>query len=441
MIPVTLSRLWWHRFLRREARPWDELEKFPALSPTEQRLDLGRRLLNQIRYFGKREDALPEWKDAARISDPDELFKVWPNLPIITRSDLQHRFPAAEIAARFGLDGRMNSSGGSTGEPVQFFHDWEMARSGLAASTYTRVRMGCPLGTPCIILWGSERDIGKQSGWKDRLHGQLRNESLVDGYQMSDASVNRVLELARRDRPVAFWGFTSILEFVARRVVETGQCLEPGIVRTAWNGGEMLFPEQCEIFKKAFGVPILNRYGGRELSAMACQYEEGGPLHVLRPWLFLEVVNSAGKPAAPGESGRLIWTSTVCRGTPFLRYEIGDMGVYSASHAGEAGITAIQEISGRIASLLELPDGRTINNLYWNHLFKAMPEVQQFQVILKKDGSVNLLLKGSGFSEEQERELRGMFRHLLGEIPVRLSWVESIPPTRQGKLIQVVRES
>jgi hypothetical protein len=102
----------------------------------------------------------------------------------------------------------------------------------------------------------------------------------------------------------------------------------PGSVRTAWNGGEMLSEEQADIFRSAFHRSLLNRYGGRELSTMACQYTDGGRLVVLRPWLMVDVVNEQGKPAAPGESGRLLWTSTVWRGTPLLRYEVEDWDTF-----------------------------------------------------------------------------------------------------------------
>ena len=56
---------------------------------------------------------------------------------------------------------------------------------------------------------------------------------------------------------------------------------------------------------------------------MACQFQENGPINVLRPWIFLEVVDEQGRQAKPGEPGRLLMTSTVNRATPFLRYEIG----------------------------------------------------------------------------------------------------------------------
>jgi hypothetical protein len=90
--------------------------------------------------------------------------------------------------------------------------------------------------------------------------------------------------------------------------------------------------------------------------------------------------------------------------------------------------------------LLELPGGRSVNCIFWNHLFKEFPEVQQFQVVLCKDGSLQFLLVGKGFSPPREAELTGILRGFLKTIPYRLSWVETIPRTARGKLIQVVME-
>ncbi len=39
---------------------------------------------------------------------------------------------------------------------------------------------------------------------------------------------------------------------------------------------------------------------------MACQFQENGPINVLRPWIFLEVVDEQGRQATPGEPGRLL---------------------------------------------------------------------------------------------------------------------------------------
>jgi phenylacetate-CoA ligase len=439
MIPRAISRLWWRRYLRRNAIPWDDLDRFPHLRPDQQRKKLGERLLQQIRYFGAREDALPEWREAARIDNPDDLLRIWPDLPVVTKNDLRTRFPAEEIGRRFNIPGQANRTGGSTGEPVHFFHDTGMLRSITAMVTFSSIGMGWLPGMPTIIVWGSERDIKKQATLRNRVHARLRNQFLVDGYDLSDDTVERVCAHIGRG-PVAICGFTSMLEFVARQVLETKRQIRPGVVRTAWNGGETLFPEQSELFRQAFGVPLLNRYGGRELSVMACQFTEGGQLNVMRPWLFLEVLNDHGRPVPSGEIGRLVWTSTVCRGTPFLRYDVEDLGTFRPCDSNESGVVAIDALHGRVSGLLDLPGGRKINNMYWNHFFKEIKEVAQFQVILRKDRSLQILLRGEGFSQERDAAVRGLLAHFLGDIPVHLQWVDRVPLTKEGKLVQVYRE-
>lgn len=439
MLSRMIRRYWWRRFERRDATSWEELDRFPLLDPREQRRLLAERLLGQVQYFGTREDALPEWREAARIRDGEELWRLWPSLPILDKNTMRERFRPAEIQARFGIQGTVRATGGSTGEPTQVLHDDAMMRATKAASTYARLRMGWRPGMATVILWGSERDIGRRAGRRDRLYAGLMGDFVVDGYGLTRETVRRVLDLLRRHRPAALMGFTSMLEYVAREALAMNQAPPAGWVATAWNGGEMLFANQAELFQKAFGVPLLNRYGGRELSVMACQFEAGAPLHVFRPWLFVEVVDANGRPAAPGEAGRLLWTSTVCRGTPLLRYEVGDMASFAARDESEAGIHALDQLHGRTAGLLQLAGGRTINCLYWNHLFKEFPEVLQFQVVIQPDDSLRLLLKGAGFSGQREAQLRGKIAGFLGPAPFTLNWVEQIPLTARGKLLQVVR--
>jgi phenylacetate-CoA ligase len=436
------SRLWWRGILRRSGRSCAELHQFPTLDPGEQRRQLAARLLAQLRYFAGRGDAFPEWREAARITDPEVLWRVWPLLPVLDKATLRKHFEPRQMKLRFGLEGKLGSTGGSTGEPTHFLHDPGMIRAGTAATYYARLQMGWRPGMSTIIVWGSDRDIGKTTGWRTRVYLELCRDHLVDGYHLTPLTVERVLAHIRRESEVAIYGFSSMLEYVAQRIVETKISIPAGVVKTAWNGGEMLFPEQSTGFRSAFGVPILNCYGGRELSVMACQFQADQPLSVLRPWLFVEIVDHNGKPAKPGESGRMLWTSTICRGTPFLRYDVGDLATYQDDGHDESGIHKISELQGRIASLLKLPNGRVINNLFWNHLFKDFPEVEQFQVVVRNPDSseLRILLRGSGFSPDREARCRRTLDGLLGDIRTQIIWVEQIPRTAQGKLLQVIRE-
>ena len=431
--------MWRHRV--RNARPWAELDEFPLLRPDEQRRQLGERLLAQLRYFAARGDALPEWIEAAKVRTAEELWKVWPTLPILSKSSLRERFEPVEMQRRFRLEGKLDASGGSTGEPTRFFHDREMLRAQTAGNYYSRLRMGWQPGMATIVVWGADRDIGKSTPWRAKVYVELSRDFVVDGYGLTSGTTRHVLTLLRRHRPVAMFGFTSMLEYVARDVLESGTRVESGSVKVAWNGGEMLFPEQAEMFRSAFGTTILNRYGGRELGVMAFQFQAGRPLTISRPWLFAEIVDHEGTAVGPGESGRLLWTSIICRGTPFLRYDVGDVGTYAAEGANESGICEISQLQGRVGSLLRLPSGKVINNLFWNHFFKGIPEVEEFLIIHRRGAAgLRILLKGKGFSPNREMEFRNVLDRLLGELPVELAWVSAIPRTSRGKLIQVIPE-
>src|SRR5579862_4788809 len=171
MIPRAISSLWWRRYHARNATSSAELDRFPHLRPDQQRRELGERLLQQIRYFGTREDALPEWREAARINDSEDLLRIWSDLPVLTKNDLRIRFPAEEIGRRFQIPGQANCTGGSTGEPVHFFHDTGMLKSMTAAIIFSATRMGWVPGMPTIIVWGSERDVKKATTFRNRVQG------------------------------------------------------------------------------------------------------------------------------------------------------------------------------------------------------------------------------------------------------------------------------
>lgn len=439
---MLLSRMLWesHFALRRFRPGWQQLDRHRSATPEAARRELSQRLFDQIRHFGSRGDALPAWREAAKIRTPDDVWKIWPQLPVIGRGDLQRRFHPREIMDRFQVRGAISSTGGSTGEPTPYLHDEAMLHATALGRAYCRLRLGWKPGMATICVWGSERDVGHASSLRGKVSGILRNDWMVDGYALNARTLDRVLRLFRLHHPVAMYGFTSMLEHVARETLRRGLKPPAGWVAAAWNGGEMLYPEQAEVFRQAFGTKLQNYYGSREFGAMAYEDAGTGRMIPLRPFLFLEVLDQDGRPASPGELGRLVWTHTVCRGSPFLRYDCGDIGCYAAEDLDESGIRALQQLHGRSAGLLKLEDGTSISCLFWNHLFKDYAEVDQFQVVIRGNRCLELRLRGKGLSPEREQHLSQTVRNLLGDWTISTRWLDSIPLTPQGKLEQVIRE-
>ena len=67
------DRLYWQRHRRQYDvdRIEDDIRAIRAGTPAEARRMLAGRLRDQVRYFARRPDALPEWRDAAAIRDLD----------------------------------------------------------------------------------------------------------------------------------------------------------------------------------------------------------------------------------------------------------------------------------------------------------------------------------------------------------------------------------
>ena len=133
-------------------------------------------------------------------------------------------------------------------------------------------------------------------------------------------------------------------------------------------------------------------------------------------------------------------TSTICRGTPFLRYRIGDAATFDIPYRTESGITALSSLDGRLAGIVQLADGRKINNIVWNHLFKEFAEVEQFQVVVQKNGFLRIRLKGAIPAGTGHGPLHQAISRLLRDNAFEISWVDEIPLTSRGKLLQVVQE-
>ena len=150
-----LDRLYWARHERQYdvAGVAGTLAAFRAATPDARRHLLAERLRDSLRHFAARPDALPEWREAARIDDLDALWRAWPSLPIVTKADLRHRFTPQALRAQ-GVAGQLSATGGSTGEPTTFIHDDASVRTMGALTHLTRQAVGWRPGMPTICVWG-----------------------------------------------------------------------------------------------------------------------------------------------------------------------------------------------------------------------------------------------------------------------------------------------
>ncbi|MGW0411983.1 acyl-CoA reductase [Streptomyces collinus] len=104
-----------------------------------------------------------------------------------------------------------------------------------------------------------------------------------------------------------------------------------GRIRKVFYGGEHFTAEQRRVLTDDFGVQVIRSaaYGSTDLGPLGyqCASSEGSVHHVLTDLHTLEILDPhEDRPVAPGEPGRLVFTSRARAGQRLERYEIGDLG-------------------------------------------------------------------------------------------------------------------
>jgi phenylacetate-CoA ligase len=156
--------------------------------------------------------------------------------------------------------------------------------------------------------------------------------------------------------------------------------------------------------------------------------------------VIVEIVDDADKLVPVGGEGRIVVTSLHNYGMPFIRYDIGDVGVSSdkACPCGR-GLPLLAAINGRTADVIFTKSGKSIPGVALNWNFLASLGVEQFQIVQESYENVVVKLV---LARESEREhlgevVRKIERHfkpeLGGEMDIIVEFVDQIVPTRIGK--------
>jgi phenylacetate-CoA ligase len=192
--------------------------------------------------------------------------------------------------------------------------------------------------------------------------------------------------------------------------------------RIVFHEGEPLDPGTDRLIERTFGVSPVGFYGLSEVGYVAWQCERLEGFHVSAETCLVELIRD-GRPARPGELGRIVVTDLRGRAMPLIRYDTGDLAV-----AGEAPCACgrspglIASIEGRARDAIILEDGRVLaQRAIVNHLSGALPPTR-YRLHQETPGRFLLHLdRGT----EEDGAVR-LLRELFGDVEIHP--VEGLPP-------------
>lgn len=365
-----------------------------------------------------------------RLTALDDLHRI----PILTKDLIRQNLEDLVCAPHRDTLWR-KSTGGSTGQPLHFGYTQESYEWRVAMSKRGYSWAGAKPGSKQAYIWGVNlTPKSRLIQWKEKLHHLVDRQSFFNCFDFGPEQMENCLKNMNKFRPDSIIGYTNPLYEFARFVIDQGRIsFQPKGVLTA---AEKLHPFQREVIEQAFGCKAFNTYGSREFMLIASECEKREGLHVSMENLIVEIIKDDGTPAAPGEMGKIVITDLHNYGMPFIRYEIGDLGLATdrVCSCGR-GLEMIGDVVGRSLDLISLTDGRNLPGEFFPHLLKDFPEVYRFQVVQDRIGLIEMKIVPIGTLFEET--LKRIDEHVLNAVghgtAVKYSIVSEIPLTATGK--------
>jgi phenylacetate-CoA ligase len=147
-----------------------------------------------------------------------------------------------------------------------------------------------------------------------------------------------------------------------------------------------LLPGLRDRLERRFGCPVLDIYSLNEVGPVGVFDAALGGHLLLQPGLYVEILDSAGRPVPAGVRGEITVTGGFNFCLPLLRYRTGDFASLEFSNEGPV----LVRLSGR-RPVRYLARGAWINNIDVTHALLSFP-ISHFNVHQRADASVVLRL-------------------------------------------------
>ena len=290
------------------------------------------------------------------------------------------------------------STGGSTGEPVEFITS-SLQRDQEYVNTYLgRKRFGIkPLDTT-ILIWGHSHLFGgglkgQFNELKRNIYDLLLNIRRLNAYDLSLKTVEAYAKNIIKSNPCCIIGYTSSVYSIARYILDNNIDIGnksnlKGIIVTS----ETVTRNDIKVIEAAFKVPAIIEYGMAETSVIAYSSKEEEGLEIF--WDSFIAQNDA--------ENQLRITTLYEREFPLINYETSDQIIPKINFEGS--LLAIDSIKGRKRDNIKLQGVNesdiTVSGILVVHLLKGFKGIysisykqlsgNKLEVYVVKDNQIDL---------------------------------------------------
>ena len=299
-------------------------------------------------------------------------YKDWNDLPVLNKKNLQRPLLERLSKGYNPKNNYVNKTSGSSGDPFIFAKDKYTHALTWASNSYRFGWYGVDFNHSYQArFYGIPMDFfgHKKERFKDLLSHRFR----FSIFDLSDVVLENILKKFQHKKFDYINGYTSSIVLFAkflqkRNIILSAIC--PSL-KVCMVTSEMLFEDDKNLLERQFGIPIVNEYGASELDLIAFQ-NPNGEWQVNAETLFVEILDDNNLVVPNGTSGRIVITSLFNKAHPFIRYDIGDIGILDEKSTLKKPI--LQKLVGRTNDVALLPSGKKSPGLTFYYVTKSFIE-------------------------------------------------------------------
>jgi phenylacetate-CoA ligase len=296
----------------------------------------------------------------------------WNDLPILNKQNLQKPLEERLSKGYTLKNSYLNKTSGSSGTPFVFAKDkyshaltWasNIMRFGWFGIDFNHSYQARFYGIPMDF-------IGYR---KERLKDFLTHRFRFPVFDLSDEVLERFLNKFKTKKFDYINGYTSSIVLYAKYLEQQNILLKDicPTLKACFVTSEMLFDSDKKLLEKQFGIPIISEYGASELDLIAFENPQG-EWQVNAETLFVEILDENNNPVPNGTEGKIVITSLFNKANPFIRYEIGDIGILEEKSTVQKPI--LKKLIGRTNDVAILPSGKKSPGLTFYYVTKSIIE-------------------------------------------------------------------
>ncbi|MBD3202968.1 hypothetical protein GF327_01630 [Candidatus Woesearchaeota archaeon] len=363
-----------------------------------------------------------------------DLLKI----PVLTKEDIQQNLEKLKANNYKKNMLWVNRTGGSTGTPLIFNRDKTTHEFTRAVDRRFRRWAYDDIGTKRFQIWASLYDIKKSKRIKSRIHEYLINHRLINTFDINKQKISEDIKKIIQFRPKVIHGYASSVYFYSQYIKKHN--IEIPEIKSVITASETLFPHQRKLIEEVFGCEVFEEYGSREMSLIAHECKAHDGLHIASEKYIVEVIRNENH-VKNNEKGKVIITNLVNFAMPFIRYEIGDIAIYSDKKCDcGRNLDKIKSIEGRITDFLIGENNKLVSGTPMSVPFSKLEGVKEYQIVQKELRSIDIyIVKSIYYSQKTKKKINKIMETYIGKgINYNIRAVKKINKSKSGKKRAVI---